>query len=189
MADTISIDVISLVKIPHVIPIINLEHPAYNVPVTEAELLQLIQFPKYNIYEAGTNKVITGRNIDDYFPHSGGGEGGTTNYVELSNLPSINNTPLLYNTTGSQLSLVNIPATGSVGQVLTDKSLNAAIGKIGKAYTHFEPNGEGQIEIDVNGTLSVIDAINVTNERIEAFTKIKVVKEENNKLFVKPTVK
>lgn len=127
MADTISIDVISLVKIPHVIPIINLEHPAYNVPVTEAELLQLIQFPKYNIYEAGTNKVITGRNIDDYFPHSGGGgEGGTTNYVELSNLPSINNTPLLYNKTGSQLSLVNIPATGSVGQVLTVKSLNAA---------------------------------------------------------------
>ena len=71
----------------------------------------------------------------------------------------------------------------------TDKSLNTAIGKIGKAYTHFEPNGEGQIEIDVNGTLSVIDSINVTNERIEAFTKIKVVKEENNKLFVKPIVK
>lgn len=127
MADTISIDVISLVKIPHVIPIINLEHPAYNVPVTEAELLQLIQFPKYNIYEVGTNKVITGRNIDDYFPHSGGGgEGGTTNYAELSNKPSINSTTLLDNKTGSQLGLVNMPATGSVGQVLTVKSVNAA---------------------------------------------------------------
>ena len=126
MADTISIDVISLVKVPHVVPVINMEHPAYNVPVTEDQLLQLIQFPNYNIYEAGTKKVITGRNIDDYFPHSGGGEGGTTNYAELTNKPSINSTTLLDNKTGSQLGLVNMPATGSVGQVLTVKSVNAA---------------------------------------------------------------
>ena len=127
MADTINVDVISLVKVPHVVPVINMEHPAYNVPVTEDQLLQLIQFPNYNIYEAGTKKVITGRNIDDYFPHSGGGgEGGTTNYVELTNKPSINSTTLLDNKTGAQLGLVNMPATGSVGQVLTVKSVNAA---------------------------------------------------------------
>ena len=127
MADTINVDVISLVKVPHVVPVINMEHPAYNVPVTEDQLLQLIQFPNYNIYEAGTKKVITGRNIDDYFPHSGGGgEGGTTNYAELTNKPSINSTTLLDNKTGSQLGLVNMPAAGSVGQVLTVKSLNAA---------------------------------------------------------------
>ena len=127
MADTINVDVISLVKVPHVVPVINMEHPAYNVPVTEDQLLQLIQFPNYNIYEAGTKKVITGRNIDDYFPHSGGGgEGGTTNYAELTNKPSINSTTLLDNKTGSQLGLVNMPATGSVGQVLTVKSVNAA---------------------------------------------------------------
>ena len=125
MADTISVDVISLVKVPHVVPVINMEHPAYNVPVTEDQLLQLIQFPNYNIYEAGTKKVITGRNIDDYFPHSGG-EGGTTNYAELTNKPSINSTTLMDNKTGSQLGLVNMPATGSVGQVLTVKSVNAA---------------------------------------------------------------
>ena len=127
MADTINVDVISLVKVPHVVPVINMEHPVYNVPVTEDDLLQLIQFPNYNIYEAGTKKVITGRNIDDYFPHSGGGgEGGTTNYAELTNKPSINSTTLLDNKTGSQLGLVNMPATGSVGQVLTVKSVNAA---------------------------------------------------------------
>ena len=127
MADTINVDVISLVKVPHVVPVINMEHPAYNVPVTEDQLLQLIQFPNYNIYEAGTKKVITGRNIDDYFPHSGGGgEGGTTNYAELTNKPSINSTTLLDNKTGSQLGLVNMPATGSIGQVLTVKSVNAA---------------------------------------------------------------
>ena len=127
MADTINVDVISLVKVPHVVPVINMEHPAYNVPVTEDDLLQLIQFPNYNIYEAGTKKVITGRNIDDYFPHSGGGgEGGITNYAELTNKPSINSTTLLDNKTGSQLGLVNMPATGSVGQVLTVKSVNAA---------------------------------------------------------------
>ena len=127
MADTINVDVISLVKVPHVVPVINMEHPAYNVPVTEDQLLQLIQFPNYNIYEAGTKKVITGRNIDDYFPHSGGGgEGGTTNYAELTNKPSINSTTLLDNKTGAQLGLVNMPAAGSVGQVLTVKSVNAA---------------------------------------------------------------
>lgn len=127
MADTINVDVISLVKVPHVVPVINMEHPAYNVPVTEDQLLQLIQFPNYNIYEAGTKKVITGRNIDDYFPHSGGGgEGGTTDYKELSNKPSINSTTLMDNKTGSQLGLVNMPTTGYVGQVLSVKSVNAS---------------------------------------------------------------
>lgn len=128
MADTINVDVISLVKVPHIVPVINMEHPAYNVPVTEDDLLQLIQFPNYNIYEAGTKKVITGRNIDDYFPHSGGGggEGGTTDYKALSNKPSINSTTLMDNKTGSQLGLVNMPATGSVGQVLSVKTVNAS---------------------------------------------------------------
>ena len=119
MADTINVDVISLVKVPHIVPVINMEHPAYNVPVTEDDLLQLIQFPNYNIYEAGTKKVITGRNIDDYFPHSGGGgEGGTTDYKELSNKPSINSTTLMDNKTGSQLGLVNMPATGKLSKLM-----------------------------------------------------------------------
>jgi len=68
----------------------------------------------------------------------------------------------------------------------TDKTYNSAVDKIGKAYTHFEPNGEGRVEVEVNGTLSIIDAVNTTDRRIESFAQIKVTKAEENKLFIEP---
>ena len=61
------------------------------------------------------------------------------------------------------------------------KDYTTALNKIGKAYTHFAPNAEGQIEIDINEQLSVVNA---TNEEIKAFTPIKVVKVENDTLFI-----
>ena len=64
------------------------------------------------------------------------------------------------------------------------KDYTTALNKIGKAYTHFAPNAEGQIEIDINEQLSVVNAINTTNEEIKAFTPIKVVKVENDTLFI-----
>ena len=64
------------------------------------------------------------------------------------------------------------------------KDLSKAVGLIGKAYTNFEPNGQGQIEITINEQLSVEEAVNTKEEPIKAFEMVKVVKYENNKLYI-----
>ncbi len=64
------------------------------------------------------------------------------------------------------------------------KDYTKAVGIIGKAYTKFEPKGMGQIEIEINKQLSIEEAENTSDETIEAFSPIKVVKYENNKLYI-----
>ncbi|MBP3821721.1 hypothetical protein J6G99_08795 [bacterium] len=64
------------------------------------------------------------------------------------------------------------------------KDKSTAVGKIGKAYTHFPVKGQGQIEIEVNGQLSISDAINLKDEEIMAFDQIKVVKVENEIMYI-----
>ena len=79
MADTVSVDIIDMTipeKNHRNIPVINQPNPCYAYDITEAELKQMIQLSNYNVYEAGTRKVITGKNIEDYFPSGGGGGGG-----------------------------------------------------------------------------------------------------------------
>ena len=79
MADTVSVDIIDMTipeKNHRNIPVINQPNPCYAYDITEAELKQMIQLSNYNVYEAGTRKVITGNNIEDYFPSGGGGGGG-----------------------------------------------------------------------------------------------------------------
>lgn len=61
---------------------------------------------------------------------------------------------------------------------------NELINKTGKAYTTFEPKKEGQIEIDLNNRLSTLNAINLSDEKINAFSIIKVVKVENNQIYI-----
>lgn len=58
------------------------------------------------------------------------------------------------------------------------------VGQEGKAYTTFEPNSNGKIEITLNQKLVIIDAISVSNEKINAFEIIKVIKFENNKVYI-----
>lgn len=65
-------------------------------------------------------------------------------------------------------------------RVVNDYS--ACIGKIGKAYTAFEPHAEGQIEVDVNGRLSIEKAVNNTDTRIESFEQIQI-KDYKDKMF------
>ena len=50
--------------------------------------------------------------------------------------------------------------------------------------THFPVKGQGQIEIEVNGQLSISDAINLKDEEIMAFDQIKVVKVENEIMYI-----
>ena len=69
------------------------------------------------------------------------------------------------------------------------KDKTTAIGKIGKAYTNFDPKGNGQIEIAVNEQLTVADAVNTTDETINAFDNVKVIKVENDILYIEKTDK
>ncbi len=58
------------------------------------------------------------------------------------------------------------------------------IGKEGKAYINIPAKKEGQIEIDFNSKLSMLDAINSDDELIESFSAVKVIKVENNKIYI-----
>lgn len=69
------------------------------------------------------------------------------------------------------------------------KDKSTAIGKIGKAYTNFEPKSNGQIEIAINEQLTVADAINATDEFINSFDNVKVIKVENDILYVEKSDK
>ena len=62
--------------------------------------------------------------------------------------------------------------------------INELIGKTGKAYTAFEPKAEGKIEITLNNKLSILDAINLSEEKIDSFSEIKVEKIEDKKIYI-----
>ena len=64
------------------------------------------------------------------------------------------------------------------------KDNTTALNKTGKAYTAFAPKGQGQIEIEVNEQLSVVDAVNNTDEDIKSFDRIKVVNVDNDILYI-----
>lgn len=54
------------------------------------------------------------------------------------------------------------------------KNYAACVGKTAKAYTAFHAESEGQIEVEVNGRLSIEKAFNTTQEEIEAFSEVKI---------------
>lgn len=58
------------------------------------------------------------------------------------------------------------------------------VGTTGRAYTAFKPHSKGQIEITINDQLSVIDAVNMTDEDINAFMSIKIEKVEDNVIYI-----
>lgn len=64
------------------------------------------------------------------------------------------------------------------------KDKTTALNKTGKAYTKFEPKGQGQIEIEVNGQLTIANAINTQDFEINAFEMIKVIKVENDLMYI-----
>lgn len=62
--------------------------------------------------------------------------------------------------------------------------LNDYVGTVGRAYTAFKPNSSGQIEITINDKLSVLDAVNLSDEEINAFMPVKIEKYENNTIYI-----
>lgn len=123
MADTLQVDIFSMVQVPKNVPIVNLPHPVYNITLTEDEILMLIQMPNYNLYEAGTRKRVDGDTFYEYFPRGGGGGGGTTDYRDLQHKPSINGVTLRDDITLSQIGALQLPQTGKVGQPILIKTV------------------------------------------------------------------
>jgi len=64
------------------------------------------------------------------------------------------------------------------------KDINELKGKQGRTYTAFAPKGEGQIEINYNNKLTIMEAINLSDEKIDSFTQVKVEKIENKKIYI-----
>ena len=58
------------------------------------------------------------------------------------------------------------------------------VNKTGKSYTRFNPKGNGQIQIEFNSKLATLDAVNESEEEINSFEMIKVVKVENNIIYI-----
>ena len=64
------------------------------------------------------------------------------------------------------------------------KDKTTAIGKTGKAYTNFDEQGNGKVEIEISGQLTVTDARNVSDTPINSFDVIEVVGVKDNILEV-----
>lgn len=76
---TVNIDVIDLTVTelnPVNIAVINQPNPVTGYSANAKEVKDLIQIPRYTVFESGTSNVINGRNYFDYFPEEGGGGGG-----------------------------------------------------------------------------------------------------------------
>lgn len=58
------------------------------------------------------------------------------------------------------------------------------VNKTGKAYMNFAPRGNSKIQIEFQEKLATLDAINDSDEEIKAFENIKVVKVENNQIYI-----
>ena len=65
-----------------------------------------------------------------------------------------------------------------------NKDKKTAIGKTGKAYTHFNGRGYGKIEIEISGQLTIVNAFNDGDKEIKAFEPIKVTNFVEDVLYV-----
>ncbi len=61
-------------------------------------------------------------------------------------------------------------------------------GKKGRSYMNFTPKGIGKIQIEFNSKLDILDAKNNSDEFIKAFEPIKVVKIEDNEIYIEKDV-
>lgn len=76
--------------------------------------------------------------------------------------------------------LINIKKLDETPKVTEEDYKNAE----GKAYTRIFAHSEGQAELLVREQVKVLNVINDTDEEIDAFVPVKVVKVEDNKIFV-----
>ena len=60
----------------------------------------------------------------------------------------------------------------------------SAVGQVAKAYTKFAPQGTGQVEVEINGQLLVVEAKNDSDEEINSFELVKVTKVVDEILYI-----
>ncbi len=61
---------------------------------------------------------------------------------------------------------------------------NTALNRMGKAYTSFAPNSMGQVEIEISGKLTVENAMNATDDQINSFDPVRVIKVVDGLLYI-----
>jgi hypothetical protein len=156
---TVNIDVINK-SIPagnhENIPVINQPNPCYGYAATAREVWYLVQLPRYYIYEAGTQKTITGKNYYEYFPEEQHGGGGST---LISKDITENGT---YNATddsadGYSTVVVNVPdIAGHTFIVATIPNAVVTVTNASNTYTETANNvGEALFESVAAGTYDV----------------------------------
>lgn len=97
---------------------------------------------------------------------SGSGSGGTYNYEDLENLPSINSTELLGNKTSAELGIYDMgvyPSTATLNKTEPSVSNTIAFGNIallGKPLTALK---HGDFIVDKYGTVAIIDTVDLEN--------------------------
>lgn len=64
------------------------------------------------------------------------------------------------------------------------KDKNTAVGQTCKAYSNFAPQASGQVEVEINGQLTIANAMNSTDETINSFDAVKVVKVLDDVLYI-----
>jgi len=69
-------------------------------------------------------------------------------------------------------------------EYIPQRDINELLNKTGKAYTTFNPNGTGKITIEFGGRIEELEARSNSDSEIKAFEPVKVVKVENNEIFV-----
>ena len=69
------------------------------------------------------------------------------------------------------------------------KDKTTAVNHVGKAYTNFAPHAAGQVEIEIQGQLSVVRAINDSDEQINSFDSVKVIRVVDDVLYIEKVKK
>lgn len=152
---------------------INVLFPKYDVQgtfkivKTEYDVLN----DRYLTLELGTLSIslatALGINSSGSNYASVGGGGGTTNYNDLENKPSINGTTLSGNKTSANLSIHEVPSGGTTGQVLSKAS--------GTDYDLTWGDGSGVTDVKVNGTSVVTSGVaNIPVARQSLYGVVKV---------------
>ncbi len=69
------------------------------------------------------------------------------------------------------------------------KDKATAVNQVGRAYSSFAPNSQGQIEIEINGQLTIANAMNESDQSINSFDLVRVTKIVDDLLYIEKVKK
>lgn len=125
-----------------------------------------------NVFKGTDGSILLSYNepFDGRILLFGGGmlanSGGTYNYEDLENLPSINSTELLGNKTSANLGIYDMgvyPSTATLNKTEPSVSNTIALGSIGFLGKPITALKHGDFIVDKYGTVAIIDTIDLEN--------------------------